>query len=449
MLVRSLLIIMLMILILVISLNVFQSFQSKEHFVDMSSDIITPTGIQQITTRRALTSNIPCRIKTKENTFFQFKVDDQELGWYDVPDQPNVCALDISGEDINNNVANCSRNNGIMYEKELIDDIYINDFTSNRRCEVKFKNQPSERKMVDFMGKQVSYSKLSECKQAFREVARLTEETNQLKEELTASVKAEEDARRVIAEKEEIINNLKGVVEQLKSDKAEVQGLISDKQKANRDLESQISQLAKEISDNTTLKDTMISNHDTAMIKERQATLDQQIAAANALLAQNKAEENALKMQLDAKDKDIKDFKSRITTADGNAAAAARQLATAVENQKSLLQQVNTNNARIAELKPTPPPRSIDPVVLCQHCDYGGYNVSIRESGRYNMVSLQRMGFYNDDISSIRVPQGWKVTIFEHDNFVGKSLVLTSDNSCLVNNGFNDAMSSMIVERLN
>lgn len=36
-------------------------------------------------------------------------------------------------------------------------------------------------------------------------------------------------------------------------------------------------------------------------------------------------------------------------------------------------------------------------------------------------------GDWNDCISSIQVPQGWEVTIYEDDSYEGESLTLTSD----------------------
>jgi hypothetical protein len=58
---------------------------------------------------------------------------------------------------------------------------------------------------------------------------------------------------------------------------------------------------------------------------------------------------------------------------------------------------------------------------------------------------MNARGILNDDVSSIRVNAGYKVTLYEHDNFTGTTLVLTADNSCLVGAGWNDRASSMRV----
>jgi hypothetical protein len=44
-------------------------------------------------------------------------------------------------------------------------------------------------------------------------------------------------------------------------------------------------------------------------------------------------------------------------------------------------------------------------------------------------------------LSSVRVASGYKITLYEHDNFGGQSVLITGDNSCLGN--FNDKASSI------
>lgn len=82
---------------------------------------------------------------------------------------------------------------------------------------------------------------------------------------------------------------------------------------------------------------------------------------------------------------------------------------------------------------------------LYQHCAFGGYGVAL-PLGSYTLSQLQTLGVKNDDISSLRVPAGLKITLYEHDNFQGKFLIFTGDDDCLVDNGANDMMSSIKVE---
>ena len=50
---------------------------------------------------------------------------------------------------------------------------------------------------------------------------------------------------------------------------------------------------------------------------------------------------------------------------------------------------------------------------------------------------------WNDRISSVKVPAGFKVQLFADINYGGKSITLTADNANLVPSGFNDTASSM------
>ncbi len=77
-------------------------------------------------------------------------------------------------------------------------------------------------------------------------------------------------------------------------------------------------------------------------------------------------------------------------------------------------------------------------------CNYGGKAVSL-PVGNYNLSSLNAKGILNDDISSLKVNSGYEVQLYWDDNFSGSSLVVGANNSCLVNNGWNDKASSLRV----
>ena len=83
-------------------------------------------------------------------------------------------------------------------------------------------------------------------------------------------------------------------------------------------------------------------------------------------------------------------------------------------------------------------------VTLYTDADYKGKAVTLSE-GQYN---LSRMGLYNlkdNDMSSLKVTPGFKVTIYEDDNFNGKSKSYTASES-FVGEEWNDKMSSLTVE---
>lgn len=87
------------------------------------------------------------------------------------------------------------------------------------------------------------------------------------------------------------------------------------------------------------------------------------------------------------------------------------------------------------------------PVKLYEHCNYEGRVVE-KGIGKYDMNAI---GLPNDSISSIRVPPGRKIRIYEHAGFGGLSKEVTSDISCLVhermdgNRTWNDQISSFEV----
>ena len=82
--------------------------------------------------------------------------------------------------------------------------------------------------------------------------------------------------------------------------------------------------------------------------------------------------------------------------------------------------------------------------ITYKDCNFTGSAVGLAV-GDYNLAALNSRGILNDDISSIKVQSGYKVTLYENDNFGGATLVLTADNSCLVGAGWNDRVSSMKV----
>jgi|688.fasta_scaffold06873_6 hypothetical protein len=84
---------------------------------------------------------------------------------------------------------------------------------------------------------------------------------------------------------------------------------------------------------------------------------------------------------------------------------------------------------------------SRDGVTVYADCNYQGKSSYLR-SGRYSNYA---MGIGNDAISCFRIPRGYKLTVFEDNNFNGESRTFTSDLYCLAVD-WNDKISSMIVQ---
>ena len=91
-------------------------------------------------------------------------------------------------------------------------------------------------------------------------------------------------------------------------------------------------------------------------------------------------------------------------------------------------------------------PNPSKPVTLYQHCNYGGYTVGLNE-GTYTLSQLQSMGMVDNDISSLKVASGYTVRLYQNNNFSGNSIVLSGDDSCLVNENFNDVTTSVTVSK--
>ncbi|MBN2487107.1 MAG: hypothetical protein JXB34_14125 [Bacteroidales bacterium] len=91
---------------------------------------------------------------------------------------------------------------------------------------------------------------------------------------------------------------------------------------------------------------------------------------------------------------------------------------------------------------------AITPVAtVYQHCWHGGYEVNLAE-GNYKLSDLQSLGILNNDLSSVKVTSGYKITLYDGDNFTGDFITLTSTDDCIVDNGFNDRTTSLKVEKI-
>merc|ERR1712096_537143 len=86
-----------------------------------------------------------------------------------------------------------------------------------------------------------------------------------------------------------------------------------------------------------------------------------------------------------------------------------------------------------------------------QHCNFRGYKKSLTRSTNW----VRRVRIKNDDLSSIVVPRGWVVTVYQHAHYKGKKMTIVGPKkvSCLVRNKmnrhrtWNDQISSIAVPR--
>jgi len=80
-------------------------------------------------------------------------------------------------------------------------------------------------------------------------------------------------------------------------------------------------------------------------------------------------------------------------------------------------------------------------VKIYEHPNYQGKVLEL-QLGQYN---VNQLNIGNDTLSSIKVPVGFQVTLYEHADFKGKSVVITYDTP-LIEDDFNDITSSIRVE---
>ncbi|MFC0183521.1 Beta/Gamma crystallin [Pseudarcicella hirudinis] len=86
-------------------------------------------------------------------------------------------------------------------------------------------------------------------------------------------------------------------------------------------------------------------------------------------------------------------------------------------------------------------------VKFYQNSNYGGASTSFIPKGNYTLSQLQSYGFVNDWASSIKIPAGWTVIIYQNDNFGGTSWTLTADNANFITlAGLNDQASSCKIQ---
>lgn len=85
------------------------------------------------------------------------------------------------------------------------------------------------------------------------------------------------------------------------------------------------------------------------------------------------------------------------------------------------------------------------PFITIFRDNFSGASLYLRE-GRYDHYELGNVD--NDQLSSLKVPKGMKVTLYEHGGYKGRSLVVEQDADAnfLIKNKFNDITSSIHVE---
>lgn len=92
-------------------------------------------------------------------------------------------------------------------------------------------------------------------------------------------------------------------------------------------------------------------------------------------------------------------------------------------------------------------PRYAEPTDVQVYSDgnFGGGIIRHLASGNYTTSGLSGAGIGNNSVSSIRIPTGWYVELYDNDNFTGTPVILRESSSFLGEFTFNDKVSSMKV----
>jgi len=87
-------------------------------------------------------------------------------------------------------------------------------------------------------------------------------------------------------------------------------------------------------------------------------------------------------------------------------------------------------------------------VSFFEHCNFEGesFHSGVATNG---WIGGSHGMWWNDRISAVAVSACYEVTIYEHANFQGKSMTIRDNGAaCLVQNGFNDQLSSYVVKKI-
>jgi predicted alpha-1,6-mannanase (GH76 family) len=84
-------------------------------------------------------------------------------------------------------------------------------------------------------------------------------------------------------------------------------------------------------------------------------------------------------------------------------------------------------------------------VIFYKDAGYQGSRSQGLSKGNYTLAQLQASGIGNDWASSLRVPPGWTVIVYQNDNFTGTSWTFTADTS-YVGSAANDQMTSCKIQ---
>lgn len=329
------------------------SIYQRESFTNVADNILTQTANVAITQEDAMKNNMPCTLKTNNGTNFQFKVENVLLDWFSVPNQPNTCSLDLSGDDLNDDPSACSMKNQLLSDglSGLVKKVYWNDFLANKRCEVTFEPNPSQTQMTAYMKKQKSYTQLTECKAAIKEAVALREQKAALEKALDVSLQKERAALRLIADREKeiaAINAKSAALAQTKikvmNDTSALKIKLADIQSQIKSADDQIMQVNKLIAQAKTDYERKLLEHRSQQLQiQRQLQLD--------IASQHASDVRNMQARLASMDGQISQLKGVIAANASTIQKMTGDLQSENNRRESLSSQLKEKTKLITQLK--------------------------------------------------------------------------------------------------
>ena len=348
------------ILLLVIIIMSLYGFMRIEHFTHVGGDMLSPLVYDELNQNNAIRNNTPCTIPTSDGNKFQFKVADTQLEWFAIPGQSQICSLDLGSPDVDNIPSNCSKDNQVLYDPNVIDEVYWNDLPDVKRCEVKFKENLNTPQMMSYFEKQRSFKTVTECKQAIRDAHILGEEKKKLQADLAASLAREEADRQVIAQKQQQIENTTAALNSIKQQQADAEAAYNAAQNQMASIMSNSQNKAAQISQLEALR-SGVSPKEKALIDERIQTLRALIADDEDKMLLHKANASLADEQRRHLEDVASAHSERIASYETKISSINASLQTNSNERARLNEVIATHNATISALKSTPPPAPVPP----------------------------------------------------------------------------------------
>lgn len=237
------------------------------------------------------------------------------------------------------------------------------------------------------------------------------------------------------------IARVRAEIDRLRSELAALDADLANKREKRQRLENELAS-AKMTLEQLTLSNAKLQDNLAAMTKERDR-LQREVNNKQSDLDAINREVSVIASRRDALANTVRALESEIAAAQAEQQQAGERQ---INSQQSLVDNLLAQGrAKVAaEAQSRAAVQAARRATVYQHCNYGGWSVDLPE-GRFSLADLRGRGFVNDDMSALKVSPGYQVTLYEHD-FAGRSRTYTHDVSCLVADGLNDTISSIVVE---